>query len=195
MTPIALLRHFPTDWNRDRRLQGRVDRPLTEDARAALATLAPPADWRGARVIASPLSRALDTARALWPAVETDQRLVELAWGAWEGRRATELLADPASGYAHVEAWGWSKRPPDGESPADAWARVAPLLAEIAADGRPTALVLHRGVMRVILARAWGWNFDRPEPFRIRRARLMPLALDASGAPCAPGPDLPLIPR
>jgi probable phosphoglycerate mutase len=195
MTPLALLRHFPTDWNGDRRLQGRVDRPLTPEARAALAGLAAPAPWSEARVIASPLIRARETAETLWPAVETDDRLLELDWGAWEGRRVAELLADPDSGYAHVEAWGWSRRPPGGESPADAWARVAPLLAEIAASGRPTVIVAHRGLMRVILARAWGWDFDRPEPFRIRRGRLMPLALDAAGAPVRPEPDAPLVPR
>lgn len=201
---LGLLRHFPTDWNREGRLQGRVDRPLTPDARAALAGLAPPPGWAAARVIVSPLSRAQDTAAALWPAFETDARLIELAWGAWEGRRGEELLADPASGYAHVEAWGWDRRPPGGESPGDARARVAPLLAEIAraggatggaSDGRPTLLVAHRGLIRVILAQAWGWDFDRPEPFRIRRGRIHTLRLDAAGAPCAPGEDVALVRR
>ncbi|SEA67821.1 histidine phosphatase family protein [Rubrimonas cliftonensis] len=213
---LGLLRHFPTDWNREGRLQGRVDRPLTPEARAALAGLAPPPGWEGARVIASPLSRAQDTAAALWPAFETDARLTELAWGAWEGRRGAELLADPASGYAHVEAWGWERRPPGGESPGDARARVAPLLAEIAregcaqdgpaggaqggaagwaSDGRPTLLVAHRGLIRVILAQAWRWDFDRPEPFRIRRGCIHTLRLDAAGAPCDPGGDVALARR
>jgi len=192
---IGLLRHFQTDWNRDHILQGRADRPLTDAARAALAALAPPPPRDGARVIASPLSRAQDTAAALWPAFETDARLTELDWGAWEGRRGADLLADPSSGYGHVETWGWERRPPGGESPADAWARVAPALADIAAAGRDAALVIHRGVMRVILARALGWDFDRPEPFAIRRARLYPVTLDPDGTPRAAGPEAKLRPR
>ncbi len=195
MTALALLRHFPTDWNEAGRLQGRVDRPLTDAARAALAGLAPPPEWRAARVIASPLSRARDTALALWGAAETDARLTELAWGDWEGRRGADLVADPASGYTHVEHWGWDRRPPGGESPADAWARVSPALAEIAAHGAPTVLVIHRGLIRVILARAHGWNFDRPEPFAIKRARMIPLRLGPDGAPSPDGEALRLVPR
>jgi probable phosphoglycerate mutase len=195
VTALALLRHFPTDWNHAGRLQGRLDRPLTGEARAALARLAVPVPWDCARVIASPLSRALDTARALWPAVETDPRLVEIDWGRWEGLRPADLLADPRSGFTPMESWGWTRRPPRGESPADAWARVAPLLAEIAASAAPTVLVAHRGLIRVILARAHGWDFDRPEPFAIKRARLSPLRLDPDGAPRDPGPLVRLAPR
>jgi probable phosphoglycerate mutase len=191
---VALLRHFPTDWNRARRLQGRTDRPLTPDARAALAALAPPPPWDRARAIASPLARARDTAAALWPAFDTDPRLMELDYGGWEGRSIDDLLADPDSRYVAFDRWGWDRRAPGGESPRDAWARVASLLAEIAAGGRPTVLVAHRGLMRAILAVAHGWDYDRPEPFAIRRGRLHLVTLDAAGAP-APGPTLRLAPR
>lgn len=195
MTRLALLRHFPTDWNGEGRLQGRVDRPLTDAAREALARLRPPADWADARVIASPLSRARDTASALWGAHDVDPRLVELAWGAWEGAKGVDLLADPASGYRPVEEWGWDRRPPGGESPSDAWTRVSPLLSEIAATRAPTVLVAHRGLIRVILAKAWDWSFDCPEPFRIKRGRLAPLTLAPDGAPGHPGPLIPLASR
>jgi probable phosphoglycerate mutase len=122
-------------------------------------------------------------------------RLVEWAWGDWEGRSIDALLADPASGYVPFERWGWERRPPGGESPADGWRRVAPLLAGIAAAGRPTVIVAHRGLMRVILARAWGWAFEGPEPFAIKRGRLLPLALDAAGRPRAPEPPERLVER
>jgi probable phosphoglycerate mutase len=195
VTRIALLRHAPTDWNAARRLQGLVDRPLTPEAHAHLARRAPPPGWTEARALASPLARARDTARTLWPQAEIDARLVELDWGGWEGRTGAALLADPASGFRPVEDWGWDARPPGGESPRDAWTRVAPLLAELARDGRPCALVAHRGLMRVILARAWGWDFDRPEPFAIPRDALLPLTLAPDGAPGSPGPPEPLARR
>jgi len=195
VTLLGLMRHFPTDWNHAQRLQGRVDRPLTDDARERLKSLRPGPPWDAARVIASPLSRARDTAEALWPEIDLDARLVETAWGEWEGLRGKDLLADSQSGYVHVENWGWNRRPPCGESPADVWARIAPALAEIAADGRRTLLVIHRGVMRVILARAYGWNYDSPEPFVIRRARIYPLTLTPDGAPTLPLPPDALLKR
>jgi probable phosphoglycerate mutase len=195
MTRVALLRHFPTDWNREGRIQGRTDRPLAPDAQAALSALRPPALWDEARVIASPLIRARDTAAALWPDFETDPRLVELSFGDWEGRIAADLLADPDSGFTSMDRWGWTRRPPGGESPADAFARVAPLLAEIAVDGRPAVLVCHRGLMRAILAPSWGWGYDRPEPFAIKRGRLLPLRLGPDGAPTDPAPPARLIAR
>ncbi|MEO0361985.1 MAG: histidine phosphatase family protein [Pseudomonadota bacterium] len=186
---IGLARHFETDWNALRLLQGRTDRPLTDAARARATALALPPPWDAARLVASPLSRARDTARLLaGRAPEEEPALIELSWGDWEGRRGEDLLADPTSGYEHVEHWGWDKAPPGGgESPAAALARIGPALAALAADGRRTLVVTHRGVMRVILAKAWGWDFDRPEPFRIKRERIYPVTLAADGTPVAAG--------
>lgn len=193
---IGLIRHFETDWNALRRLQGRTDRPLTASSRARLAALALPAPWSDARLVSTPLARAHETARLLTGREpEIEPGLVELSWGDWEGRRGEDLLADPASGYAHVESWGWEMTPPGGESPADAWARIAPALAGLARDGRRALLVLHRGVMRVILAKACGWNFDSPEPFRIKRERIYPMTLDAKGRLVAHGPEARLVER
>ncbi len=187
MTRIALLRHFPTAWNREHRFQGQADIPLTDESRNQLQGLAIPAPWDTARIIASPLSRAGETARILarGRAVAHDPRLVEISFGEWEGLHGVDLLADPDSGYVNVEDWGWHRRPPGGESPWDVWERVQPALAGIAADPAPALLVVHRALMRVILARAWDWNYDRPEPFKIKRERIYPLTLLPDGTPAA----------
>jgi len=189
MTRIALLRHFPTSWNREYRFQGQTDIPLTEESRQQLRGLAIPAPWSTARIIASPLSRADETARILarGRAVALDPRLVEISFGDWEGLHGTDLLADPDSGYVNVEDWGWRRRPPGGESPWDVWERVRPALAEIAAEATPALIITHRALMRVVLARAWGWNYDSPEPFKIKRGRIYPLTLLPGGTPTALG--------
>jgi broad specificity phosphatase PhoE len=193
---IGIMRHFQTDWNALHKLQGRTDRPLTDDARKRLQELSLPAPWDTARLIATPLSRAQDTARIVAerePEIEPD--LIELSWGAWEGRRGVDLLADPSSGYEHVENWGWAKSPPGGESPAVAWDRIGPVLQRLAASAEPSLLVVHRGIMRVIMAKAWGWDFDCPEPFKIKRERIYPITLDADGVPIGHGELVRLLER
>ena len=61
MTRLALIRHAPTAWNRDKRLQGRADIALSEESRARLARQRPPRDLHDARWHASPLARARQT--------------------------------------------------------------------------------------------------------------------------------------
>jgi probable phosphoglycerate mutase len=197
MTRIALLRHFPTSWNREHRFQGQTDIPLTEDSRQQLRGLAIPAPWDTAGIIASPLSRAAETAHILarGRAVALDPRLVEISFGDWEGRHGADLLADPNSGYVNIEDWGWHRRPPGGESPWDVWQRVQPALAEIAAGAAPALVIAHRALMRVILARTWDWHYDGPAPFEIKHGRIYPLTLLPDGTPTAPGEPGRLEPR
>ncbi len=194
MIRIALLRHFPTDWNETGRLQGRSDRPLSACGRTALAARRLPDAWRGLGLLTSPLARARMTAEGLAEGapVTADPRLTEMDFGAWEGAEGAALLADPASGYCGVEGWGWDFRPPGGESPAEVAARVAPVLAGI---DRPCVIVTHRGVIRVILALATGWEFRGSEPFRVRKAALIPVTLGPGGRPVAADTAEPLAAR
>jgi probable phosphoglycerate mutase len=191
MTPIALMRHFPTAWNAEGRLQGQTDVPLSTAARAQLAGLCLPPPWDEARLVASPLARAVETARLLAGGrpVATDPRLVELGFGTWEGRRTAELAADPAAGFRPSSEWGPDERAPGGESLAEAWARLAPALAKIAAGRAPAVIVAHKSVMRLILRSA---GIDRPE---IKRGRLYPVTLDASGSPGDPRTPVRLVQR
>ena len=180
---IGLLRHFPTDWNSAGRLQGRSDIPLSEASLAELATRRLPPRWRGLPMLVSPLIRARQTADALaeGASIAIDERLTEMDFGEWEGRIGADLLADPACAYRPVEEWGEDFRPPSGESPAEMFARLTPVLAEAAAQA-PCLIVAHRGVMRCILAAAAGWRYRGPEPFRIKRAAVHPITLSAPGA-------------
>lgn len=201
MTRIALLRHFPTDWNGEGRLQGRIDRPLTDEARATLAGLALPPPWDTARLVASTLSRAAETASILAAAhdrstteIRLDPRLVEVSWGAWEGLARDEMPVDAATGRPAAFALGWECRPPGGESMTDAVARARPALAEIAAGRETTLVVTHKALMRAILREASDPTLD-VDAVEIGRGRLYPLILDAEGRPYAPEPPARLVPR
>ncbi|MEM7566919.1 MAG: histidine phosphatase family protein [Pseudomonadota bacterium] len=193
---IALLRHFPTDWNGERRLQGQTDRPLTEEARARLGGLALPPPWDDAALVASPLSRAAETAALLAPGrrFRLEPRLVEISWGDWEGVTA-DALGQDAEGLRPVDRLGWRGRPPGGESAADAWARASAALRRLARSGTPAVLVTHKALMRVILGQAWGWQGPDRGSVDIRRAQLYPLRLDADGRPHSPAEPVRLVPR
>lgn len=89
-TILGLLRHGQTDWNIDLRLQGSTDIPLNDtgrtQARLAAATLKRE-DWDV--IIASPLSRAKDTADIvaleLGMNVAIVPELIERSFGVAEG--------------------------------------------------------------------------------------------------------------
>ncbi|MEM8731440.1 MAG: histidine phosphatase family protein [Pseudomonadota bacterium] len=175
MTRLALLRHGHTPWNRAGRIQGRSDIALDAQARADLAKLRLPAPWSDARLWASPLSRATETATLVAgrPPYETEA-LIEMHWGDWEGARSADLHADPDADMRHIEDWGWHFRPPGGESPMDLRQRMQPWLATLSGDN---VAVCHIGVMRVLLAVAHGWTFSGPAPFQIKRNRLYVIEL------------------
>jgi probable phosphoglycerate mutase len=176
MIRLALLRHGHTDWNRQGRIQGASDIPLDDEARAGLAALRLPSDWAKAQLWSSPLKRAAETAELVARrAPRLAPELIEMNWGDWEGQRGLDLLATPGSGFRHIEDWGWDYHAPGGETPRDLWTRLKPWLARL---DRDALAVCHIGVMRVLLARAHGWDFAGPAPFKIKRNRLYVLRLE-----------------
>lgn len=186
MIRLALLRHGHTPWNRAGRIQGRTDVALDEDARAQLAALRLPPPWDTAALYASPLKRAAETARLVGRAEpRTDEALIEMHWGDWEGLHGKDLLADPAQDYRHIEDWGWHYTPPRGESPGTLRERLIPWAQDLTQD---TVAVCHIGVMRVLLAHATGWDFAGPAPFAIKRNRLYVLEITPSGWRALPDP-------
>ncbi|MEX0351239.1 MAG: histidine phosphatase family protein [Paracoccaceae bacterium] len=175
MPRLALLRHGHTDWNRAGRIQGRSDISLDDEARETLMQYQLPDDWQSAALCSSPLARAIETARIVAGRDPVPvAALTEMDWGEWEGRRNADLLAEPESGFRHIEDWGWAYHAPGGESPAQLRDRLAPWLSGLKTD---TLAVCHIGVMRVLLAQAWGWEFSGPAPFRVKRNRLYILSL------------------
>jgi probable phosphoglycerate mutase len=186
MIRIALLRHGHTAWNRAGRIQGSSDISLDDTARSELAGYRLPAEWATAELWSSPLQRATETARIVaGSAPRTDVALGEMHWGDWEGLRGLDLAADPTSGFRHIEDWGWHYHAPGGESPAQLWGRIEPWLAGLTRDA---VVVCHIGVMRVLLARAHGWDFDGPAPFAIKRNRLFVLSADNGVLAAEPDP-------
>ena len=92
MTPIALIRHGPTDWNAEHRLQGQTDRPLSDEGRETVSGWTVPDAYQAFEWVSSPLSRATETARILsLDVLRHEPAIIEMNWGAWEGHTRTEL--------------------------------------------------------------------------------------------------------
>jgi broad specificity phosphatase PhoE len=155
-TDIELIyaRHGETVWNRQRRVQGHRDSPLTLrgwlQARALGGLLSrhfgdslAGFTWR-----ASPLGRAWQTAVVLAEttgvdpaAIAHDDRLREMTWGDWDGLTAAEIEArDPELWRARL-ADRWTVAPPGGgETQADIVHRAAAWLLELPPGARVVAV-------------------------------------------------------
>ena len=91
MTPLALIRHGPTGWNQEKRLQGQADRPLSPEGEKKVAGWSVPAEFRDYKWVVSPLTRARQTAAALDLTPEIAPAIIEMDWGTWEGHTIEEL--------------------------------------------------------------------------------------------------------
>jgi broad specificity phosphatase PhoE len=87
---LLLVRHGQTDANERGLLQGRIDRPLSDLGRRQAAAVARILPVSG-RVISSPLTRAVETARAFGRPVTVDERWTELDYGELDGRPISEV--------------------------------------------------------------------------------------------------------
>ena len=166
MTLVALIRHGPTGWNAERRLQGRADMPLSADGRARVADWRVPDEYRGFEWVSSPLKRARQTAEILQlPVARVERAIVEMDWGDWEGRTRRELDEKYGAEVAERAAMGLDLRPHNGESPREVRARVAGWMESVAAAGRPVGAVCHQGIIRAALSLATGWTMIEKPPF------------------------------
>ena len=195
MARLVLLRHGPTAWTPEHRLQGQSDLPLSPEGRRAVASWRLPPEVAGFAWLTSPLRRALETAALLGHSeARADRRLTEMSFGEWEGQRLRELRARLGSAMDGIEGRGLDFRAPGGESPREVQARLAPLLAEIGRDGRGHLAVTHKGVIRALYALATGWQMlgEPPQPFTDFALHIYEVARD--GTPVLLRHNLPLEP-
>lgn len=193
MTLLALIRHAPTTWNAEGRLQGRRDTPLSPDGAAELAGWATPVAFANFDWLASPLGRTMETARRLaGRPVPTEPRMIEMNWGDWEGEVRTELAERLGDDFRRNEARGLDFTPPGGESPRMVQDRVRPFLREIAEARRNTVVVTHRGVIRALVALATDWDFLGKSPVKGRHGTYNLFALAPDGTPEVRALDAPL---
>lgn len=183
---LAILRHGPTLWNAQSRIQGHTDIPLSDEGIAKMQKLLPPPPFGEARVFVSTSRRARQTAEALGLLDATwDARLMEQNWGDWEGlSRAAILARDGEDAFRRAGSeQGGAFRPPGGESTAELHARVSAFLTDVARAERDAIAVAHLGVLRAAYTLATGWDMATPMPPDLDVSKVLVLNLTPDGMP------------
>jgi broad specificity phosphatase PhoE len=165
VTEFVLVRHGETVWHAENRYAGRSEVDLTEEGRRQGEHLAAWAAGAGlAAVVTSTLGRARRTAEgaahAAGVGLEVDARLVEVDFGAAEGRTRAEMAERDPGAEAAFRAAPASSPWPGGEPGAAAVARALPALLERADRPGPVLVVGHQTLFRLLLCRLLGVPLD-----------------------------------
>ncbi len=161
---ILAVRHGEADGNRDRRFIGQLDVPLSELGRRQAELVGDRLAAMGVeRIVASDLQRAAGTAaplaRLTGIEVETFAELREVHNGEWAGLLPTEIETGWPELFAAYRS-GDDVARPGGERWADVRARVVPVVEDLLAADRVTALFSHGGPLLCLAAWAAGSTHD-----------------------------------
>ena len=147
---VVLVRHGETEWSHDRRHTGRTDLALTATGlRQADALADALSGFVFARVLCSPLQRALETCRrsGLFDRAEICDDAVEWDYGVYEGRRTSDINEE-------IPGWSvWTHDIVGGESVADVGARADRVIAAAVAVDGDVAVFGHAHLLRILAAR------------------------------------------
>jgi probable phosphoglycerate mutase len=178
-TTLIVIRHGETAWNREKRMQGTTDTPLSEVGRAQAQALGRRLADRGfAALYASDLSRALDTARNkaehTGREIVTDPRLQERRFGIFEGLTAEEIVARYPEEHARFSSRDPDYAVPGGESARSFTWRCIGCLAEIGArhSGDEVVVVTHGLVLDSLYRAAHGLDHGARRPVPLINASL-----------------------
>ena len=163
---IYFVRHGETEWNQQKRFQGRTDIALSEKGVKEVSKWQIPENiehW-----FVSPLGRTRQTAAIhnLEPLTIVDD-LIEASWGKWEGKVLKELRKQDPQNIADIESRGLDMCPPDGESPREVRSRLMQWLKSISTNYQHIGVVTHRGVIRAALSQATDWDMKSDHDINI----------------------------
>ena len=162
---LYFVRHGETDFNAQGRLKGRRDTVLNEHGRRQAAQCG--ALLRALFVrdhkrpeefdyVSSPLKRARETMEVVRATLgleplgyAVDDRLVEIAYGDWEGLTLLEIEKTSTSILAQRERDKWDFAPPGGESYRQVAARIGTWYASLVND---SVVAAHGGGVRALMA-------------------------------------------
>jgi probable phosphoglycerate mutase len=172
-TRLIVIRHAETTWNREKRMQGVTDTPLSDVGRIQAQALGRRLKDRPfSALYSSNLSRAHDTARAIAEhsgrELVLDERLQERRFGIFEGLLAAEIMARYPEEHARFASRDPDYEVPGGESASSFSRRCLGCLADIAGRhlGEEIVVVTHGLVLDALyrVAHALDHGVQRPVP-------------------------------
>jgi broad specificity phosphatase PhoE len=146
-------RHGETAWSLSGQHTGRTDLPLTETGEHQAQALGRRLRGLGfAKVMTSPSQRAVRTCElaGFGAGAEIDPDLAEWDYGAYEGRRTADILAE------HPDWQLFRDGAPGGETPEQIGVRADRVVARIRAVGANVLAVSSAHISRVLAARWLG---------------------------------------
>ncbi len=158
MAQLILVRHGQTEWNKQKRVQGTLDIPLSADGKEEAQKISDElAKFEIKALYSSPVSCSLSTAceiatphRSL--KVKKIKELNELNQGVWQGLLLKDIKKRYKKQYNIWKTSPISGRPPKGESLKDAYDRTVSALHKIIDKhkGESVCLVSHDIVLSII---------------------------------------------
>ncbi len=164
-TTLILIRHGETTWNREGRIQGHLDSPLTPEGIEQATACAERLKTEGIeQVVASDLQRVRHTAGILTSAMNLPVRyepaLRERGYGIGEGKTYAEIDALFPEAFSRTRSTDPHFAIEGGESRQQFYERVTGTLKNIVEEhaGQRILIVTHGGVLGVI----YRWLNDLP---------------------------------
>ncbi len=179
---VFLVRHGQTAWNEAGIAQGHTDVELDDigltQAEAVAAELS---NNRVGRVLSSDLKRAVQTgqplADSLSKKLEQTNLLRERCFGSWEGLPYAEISAQfEAVAKSFDRDVNLVRAPGGGESFADLWDRLDPIMGELWDARHNVALVTHGGTCAVLIARLLQGSLATRQSFRLANGSITELS-------------------
>jgi broad specificity phosphatase PhoE len=187
-TRFGLIRHAQTVWNREKKIQGHSDSPLTADGEKQASSwgqILSQFSWDC--ILASDAGRARATAEIINAFLNLpltiDSRLKEQDWGQWVGKTVRQIEAEAQQELDEQVNAGWDFCPPGGESRLSVLIRSQQALLEAAEryPGQNLLVVIHEGVVKSLIYHLCGRKFLPGEPAILKSYQLHRLVYDSSG--------------
>ncbi len=189
MTELLLIRHGETAWNRERRMQGHIDIPLSEAGlRQAQALGQALAAERPDAIYSSDLGRARTTAQPIAEAhkmsLMLSASLRERCYGAFEGLLYEEINQRYPQAFAAWRARELHARFPAGEREAETQQEFHDRAVKAVTDlvsAHPAGklvIVTHGGVLDCVYREATGMRIEAERNFGIVNAAINRLQWD-----------------
>jgi len=185
---FGLIRHAQTVWNREKKIQGYSDSPLTAEGKLQASRWGKILDqfsWN--RLLASDTGRALATAEIINAYLKLpmaiDSRLKEQDWGQWVEKTFPQIEAEAPQVLDEQIHAGWDFCPPGGEDRKSVLTRSQRALQEAFNrwPGENILVLTHEGVIKSLVYHLSSRKFLPSEPPFLKSYQLHWLVHDKDG--------------